>query len=100
MKQGNLIVSGKHSKLLFSFLQDQTLSYKELGLLAFLITVPETQFVTEKWLTDQTSDGLGSVRSGLKELEKKGYLERKPIRYPNGQLKGTTWFIQLPKKQI
>lgn len=98
MTESNLIISGKRSVLWLSFLQDDTLSYKELGLLGMLISAPKTQFITEQWLADQKTGGLSSVRSGLRELERKGFLERRPARHSSGRFMGNTWFVQLPKK--
>ena len=98
MENNNLILSDERPTLWLNFLRDDSLTYKELGILGLLISAPKNQFVSEKWLANQKATGLTSVRSGVRELERKGFLERKPIRSLSGHFKGNTWTVKIPKK--
>ena len=52
--------------------KDRTLSAKAKGLLAEILSLPETWDYTLKGLTYLFYDGLDSVRQGIKELEEHG----------------------------
>ena len=74
-------------------LRNQQLSLKGRGLLNTLLSLPPYWVFSEAGLVEIVPDGIGSVRSGLKELEKLGYVHRERIRNEKGQLKGTIWHI-------
>lgn len=65
-------------------LNDERLSWKAKGLLAYLLSKPDDWQVYESDLIKRASDGRDSVRTGLRELEKFGYLSRRQIRGENG----------------
>jgi len=67
-------------------LRDRELSLKATGLLSLILSLPETWDYTLAGLASICKDGLGSVRSGITELEERGYLTRKRVRETNGQL--------------
>ena len=67
-------------------LRDRKLSLKATGLLSLMLSLPETWDYTLAGLASICKDGLGSVRSGITELEERGYLTRKRVRGTNGQL--------------
>ena len=67
-------------------LRDRELSLKATGLLSLMLSLPETWDYTLAGLASICKDGLGSVRSGITELEERGYLTRKRVRETNGQL--------------
>ena len=73
--------------------RDQQLSLKGSGLLLKLLSLPPYWKFSEAGLVAIVPDGIGSVRSGLKELEKLGYIQRERVRNEKGQLKGTIWHI-------
>ena len=61
-------------------LEDTRLSWKAKGILAYLLSKPDNWTVYCSELEKRAEDGERSVRSGLKELERYGYLERRRIR--------------------
>lgn len=65
-------------------LNDERLSWKAKGLLAYLLSKPDDWQVYESDLIKRAADGRDSVRTGLRELEKFGYLSRRQIRGENG----------------
>lgn len=65
-------------------LNDERLSWKAKGLLAYLLSKPDDWQVYESDLIKRASDGRDSVRTGLRELQKFGYISRKQIRGENG----------------
>lgn len=66
-------------------LNDENLSWKAKGLLAYLLSKPDDWQIYVKDLIKRSTDGRDSVVSGLKELEDNGYLSRQQIRGGNGK---------------
>lgn len=62
---------------------DKNISYKAKGLFCQLLSLPENWDFKENSIKALATDGISSVRTGLKELMEKGYLVRKPIREGN-----------------
>ena len=54
-------------------LRDMSLSLKAKGLLSLMLSLPENWDYTLKGLTTLFSDGIDSIRQGIKELEENGY---------------------------
>lgn len=67
-----------------TFLEDDRLSYKAKGILAYLLSKPDNWKVIVSDLVKHSKDGFDSVYSGLKELKKYGYYEKNPIRDEKG----------------
>jgi len=65
-------------------LNDDRLSWKAKGLLAYLLSKPDNWQVYERDLIKRATDGRDAVRTGLRELEKYGYLARRQIRREDG----------------
>ena len=76
-----------------SILQDKNLSLKARGLLCFMLHLPETWVFTEKGLATVTGEGLKSIRSGLKELEKNKYLHRVQVRGKGGSFGSMLYYL-------
>lgn len=57
-------------------LQDKNISLKAKGLLTLMLSLPPNWDMTLNGLVSLSGDGIDSVRSGIKELEKNGYLSR------------------------
>lgn len=57
-------------------IRDFKLSYKAVGLLAHLLSLPPGASTDERTLAQDHTDGVESVRTGLAELRKAGYLVR------------------------
>lgn len=96
--QPNSTILKKHKKEKnFTILDNQMimnkdLSYKALGLLTLMFAVPDTWNFSEKGLAAIKADGVTSVRNGLNELEKLGYLIREKTR-TGGKYTGVTYHI-------
>jgi len=67
-------------------LKNKALSYKAKGLMTFMLSLPEDWDYSQAGLAKLSSDGVDSVRSGIKELEEHGYLTRRRIRDAAGKL--------------
>ena len=81
--------------------KDRTLSAKAKGLLAEMLSLPENWDYTLKGLTYLFSDGLDSVRQGIKELEEHGYVVRERKRDEKGRLGDMEYVIyETPHKAV
>lgn len=67
------------------FLEDERISYKAKGILAYLLSKPDNWKVIVGNLVNYSTDGKASVYAGLKELKECGYYEKVPIRDETGQ---------------
>jgi hypothetical protein len=54
--------------------RDPNLSLKATGLLAFLLSFPDKMTFTRETIAKMKPDGVASIRAGLKELAREGYL--------------------------
>lgn len=68
-------------------LEDPELSFKAKGLLAYLLSKPDNWKANISHLSTVSKDGKSAVASGLKELEKNGYLQREATRNEDGTIK-------------
>lgn len=75
--------------------QDWRLSWKALGLLVFLLHLPEDFTLRLKHLSRQRpgQNGRDSTRSALKELEQCGYVSIERERATSGRWGGTFWYV-------
>lgn len=69
-----------------SSLEDNRLSFKARGILAYLIGKPNHWTVRVQDLVNQGTDGATAVRSGLNELRKFGYMVRRLHRGADGKI--------------
>ena len=75
-------------------LQDRKLSLKAKGLLSLMLSLP-----AEKWkysikgLSSICRDGVDSVREGIRELERAGYIRRSRERKESGKLGAAVYLI-------
>lgn len=67
-------------------LRDISLSLKAKGLLSLMLSLPEGWDYTTKGLACICKDGVGSICSTVKELEKAGYVQRRRLRNELGHL--------------
>ena len=74
-------------------LKNKALSYKAKGLMTFMLCVPDDWDYSMVGLAVLASDGIDGVRSGIKELEKHGYLTRRRIRDAGGKLSDIEYTI-------
>jgi len=84
--------------------RNRELSLKAMGLLSLMLSLPDSWDYSLKGLATICGDGLASVRAGLVELEKYGYVRRERIRDKYGRLANTEYSIfeipQLPAQTI
>lgn len=84
-----------------SVIRDETLSWKARGLFEYLWSLPEDWEFYETEITKHATDGRDSTRSGLDELEERGYLSRTRERNEKGQVKSAIWILhENPKKPV
>ena len=74
-------------------LRDQNLSLKAKGLLSMMLSLPDDWNFTAKGLAAICREGVDAIGSGLKELEKTGYIVRRVIRGEHGRITDTEYII-------
>lgn len=75
-------------------IRDDNLSLKDLGLLIRLLSLPDNwEFSENGLMLIFKKDKQGSIRTGLKNLERLGYLSRAKIRDDKGKYIGCDWII-------
>ena len=75
-----------YAQIANSMLEDEDLSFKAKGILAYLLSRSDNWKVYQAQLADLGPDGETAVRSGIEELMKLGYLERQPHRNEDGTI--------------
>ena len=79
--------------------RDRTLSIKAKGILSQMFSLPEGWDYTLRGLAYLNTDGIDSMRSGIRELERAGYIERRRTRDEHGDLRGTVYKVYaVPRK--
>ena len=79
-------------------LNDTSLSWKAKGLFVYLWSQADEWEFYETEVVKHSTDGIRSMRTGLHELEEKGYLSRKRERVGN-RLRGSIWLLsETPQK--
>ena len=73
-------------------LMDSEITWKAKGILAHLLSRPNHWQVYLSELEKNAADGKDSLRSGIKELEDKGYIQRKRVR-DQGKFKGWEYVV-------
>lgn len=81
-------------------LNDERLSWKARGLLAFLLSKPDHWRTTSAHLAKVAPDGRDAVRAGLTELEDAGYLVRRKYRDERGRWKQDTYVYDNPEHHV
>lgn len=74
-------------------IHDPNLSWKSKGILVYLLSLPDDWQIYETELEKHASDGLSSLKSGIKELIEKGYVERNRIRNSKGHFVGYEYCV-------
>ena len=78
-----------------NILRSDVLSFKAKGLLICMLSLPDDFKFSEKSLGYALKpEGLFSIRSGLKELEAAGYLQRRRLHDDRGRLTETEWIVR------
>ena len=80
--------------------RNRGLSLKAMGLLSLMLSLPDTWDYSLKGLATICGDGLTSVRAGIIELEKHGYVVRNRLRDEHGRLAETeNTIFEIPQLQ-
>lgn len=74
-------------------IRDERLSWKARGIMAYLWDQSDEWNFHQSEVVKHSADGVDSLRSGLHELEKFGYLTRKRVRKENGNWGDTEWVL-------
>lgn len=76
-------------------LDDENLSFKAVGLLTFMLRLPDDWDFTLEWLAKKHKDGLSSIRSAMQELEAAGYVTRgDQKRGEGGTFRGSDYIVR------
>ena len=73
--------------------RDDKLSWKARGIFLYLFSQSDDWDFYETEVVKHSTDGRDSLRSGLKELEDRGYIKRERIRNDKGQLMSSDWLL-------
>src|SRR5699024_1343713 len=74
-------------------LKDNRLSFKAKGLLSYMLSLPDDWVFYESEIVNHATDGKQSVRTGMKELEKFGYLVKEQKRNSKGKFAKIDWVV-------
>ncbi|EMK2594077.1 DnaD domain protein [Bacillus cereus] len=80
-------------------LKDNRLSWKAKGILAYALTLPDAWEFHINELSQHAKDGKDSLRSGLSELKKYGYLKRYAVRDEQTQ-KIVSWATEIHETPV
>jgi hypothetical protein len=95
-----VMAADQFTQIANGLLRETQLSFKAKGLFGLLSTHRDGWRMTVADIARRSRDGEAAVKSGLKELEKHGFLVRERERDPDGTLGGAAYFItDLPSLQ-
>lgn len=76
-------------------LDNEALSLKAVGLLVYMLRMPDGWNFTLEWLARKHKDGLASIRSAMKELEAAGYVTSNgQARTDKGTYQGADYIVR------
>lgn len=75
------------------FIHDSNISWKAKGILLYLLSRPDDWQIYETELEQHSTDGLSGLKSGIKELEEIGYIQRNRKRDESGRLNGYEYLV-------
>lgn len=74
-------------------IRDPHISWKALGILVFVLSLPDNFRLRLSHLAKQKTSGREATRSGIKELQVAGYLRIQQERGERGKFSYTTWLV-------
>ncbi|WP_457921684.1 helix-turn-helix domain-containing protein, partial [Collinsella aerofaciens] len=74
-------------------LRDKRLTLKAKGLLSMMLSLPEDWNYSTLGLAAICREGVDAIRGALRELEKEGYVIRRQLRGPGGQIQDIEYLI-------
>ena len=75
------------------FLNDERLTWKAKGILAYLLSLPDDWKIYEEEVGEHSRDGIDSLRTAIKELISSGYISRETLRNEKGQMQGYSYCV-------
>lgn len=84
---------GNYTNISNQLIRDSRLSWKARGIFAYLWSQADEWDFYVSEVSKHATDGRDALRSGLKELERYGYLTRKPSSGTGGQFDGMSWVL-------
>ena len=78
-------------------LRDENLSFRAVGMLAFLLSMPDVWSTNYRHLASVHTEGEHAVRETLKELERAGYLRRQRVHLGSGKF---DWEVRIYERPI
>jgi len=76
-----------------ALLQDPSLSYRDIGLLVWMLSKPQNwKFSYEGMLAERSTDGKSAIQAGVKNLKSAGYLRIEKKRN-KGRLTESIWYV-------
>ncbi|MCU5745885.1 conserved phage C-terminal domain-containing protein [Staphylococcus sp. SQ8-PEA] len=75
------------------FIHDSNISWKAKGILLYLLSRPDDWQIYETELEQHSTDGLSGLKSGIKQLEEIGYIQRNRKRDKSGRLNGYEYLV-------
>lgn len=88
-----LIIKRRYATTPNKLLKNKSISLKAKGMFGFLQGKPDNWKFSAERITIQNKDGITAVRNALTELEKVGYLKRKPARNKIGKWDGYDYIL-------
>jgi len=85
--------NNSHKIINISITRDNRLSWKAKGIWLYALSCPDDRRFCIQDLINQSTDGRDSIRGGLAELERFGYLVREQKRDENGSYSKSDWTI-------
>lgn len=79
-----------------TFLEDKRLSWKAKGIMAYMLSKPDDWTFYLDELMKHSTDGKASFRSGFKELQNRGYVQRVQSRQEDGTFDWETIVYERP----
>jgi predicted transcriptional regulator len=86
-------------RIAWRVLQDERLSFRALGVLSYLLSLPDSWQTSAAKLASKRKEGRDAVETALSELDDAGYLVRKRIQYRSGQW-GWLWIYGAKPEQL
>jgi hypothetical protein len=69
-------LDGDYTEFVASIFDDRRLSFRALGVLTYLLSLPPDTVINSTTIARSGVEGRDSVRTALRDLEKAGYLRR------------------------
>ncbi|MFE2687412.1 hypothetical protein [Streptomyces mirabilis] len=88
-----VMAADQFTQIANSLFRDPRLSFKAKGIFGLISTHRDGWRMSITDLARRSCDGEAAVKSGLKELEKHGFLLRERERHPDGTLRAAAYFI-------